>query len=308
MIRKIIIARSYGFCMGVKRAIKIAEETAAASDEQVTILNEIVHNEAVVEDFRRRGVAQKFSVAEINEGTVIVSAHGFPPQAIEAARTKGLRVVDATCPLVTRIYNIIRELVPKGFYVIHFGDPAHDETKGVVGHAPERITVISRLQELTDYPDWPERKLVLTVQTTMSKEDFNTFRKAALKKWPQLEVRDTICNATGERQAAIRDLARRVDMVLVVGSEKSANSKRLADISRLLCHRSYLIGSGTDISEDWFRGDNESVETVGISAGASTPDFLVNEVIEKLVTLSGGTAEVVPQETGKITPDMTSRQ
>ena len=296
MIRQILIARDYGFCMGVKRAIKTADETAREADGPVTILNEIVHNEAVVEDFRRRGVGQKFSVDDVAEGTLIISAHGVEPAIKRAALDKGLTVVDATCPLVRNIYKIIQGIVPLGYYLIHFGDRNHDETRGVLGHAPDRLTVISSAEELDQYPAWTDRKLGLTVQTTIRIEDFEAFQKAAQVKWPHIKVFDTICSATNKLQTAVRDMAPEVDMILVVGSQTSANSKRLAQISGALCQRGELIGSAADIKEGWFVGDNSSVERVGVTAGASTPDFLVKDVIDRLVSLSGGTAQVVMQE------------
>ncbi|MBU0983565.1 MAG: 4-hydroxy-3-methylbut-2-enyl diphosphate reductase [candidate division Zixibacteria bacterium] len=299
MIKKAIIARHYGFCMGVKRAINIAEETARDSDEQVTILNEIVHNDAVVKDFREKGVGQKFAVDDVETGTLIISAHGVSPDVIERATNKGLKVVDATCPLVTRIYDIIAKAVGQDYYIIHLGDRNHDETTGVHGHAPDRITVISNKEELDQYPDWTDRKLGLTVQTTMGLEDFVEFQEAAQKKWPHIEVFETICNATNKRQTSIMDLAPEVDMILVVGSTTSANSGRLANIARLLCGRAELINSAFDIKAEWFEGDGDAVETVGVSAGASTPDFLVQDVIRRLVKISGGTAEVVRQEKKK---------
>jgi len=295
VIRKIIIARHYGFCMGVKRAIKIAEETARENDGPVTILNEIVHNEAVVEDFRRKGVGQEFAVDDVAKGTLIISAHGVEPRVKQAARDKGLTVVDATCPLVSHIYRIIEKVVPRGYYLVHFGDTDHDETRGVVGHAPDRITVISSVDELDRYPAWRDRKLGLTVQTTMRIEDFEAFRLAAERKWPHIETFDTICMATSERQSAILDMASEVDMILVVGSQTSANSKRLANISQALCGRGQLIGSADDIREEWFSGENAKVQHVGVTAGASTPDFLVDAVIKRLVAMSDGQAEVIRQ-------------
>jgi len=295
MIKKIVIARHYGFCMGVKRAIKIADETARESSGPVTILNEIVHNDAVVEDFRQKGVGQEFAVNDVISGTLIISAHGVAPGVKQAARDKGLSVIDATCPLVTHIYKIIAKVIPQGYYLIHFGDSNHDETQGVVGHAPDRITVISSIAELDEYPDWRDRKLGLTVQTTMRIEDFEAFRLAAEKKWPHLETFDTICMATTERQTAIRDIAPEVDIILVVGSRTSANSNRLAHISQALCGRGELIGTADDIREEWFKGEGDALERVGVTAGASTPDFLVEAVIERLKQISGGGAEVVRQ-------------
>jgi 4-hydroxy-3-methylbut-2-enyl diphosphate reductase len=307
MIKQIVIARHYGFCMGVKRAISTAEKTAETARGPVTILNEIVHNDAVVASFRKKGVAQKFSAADVAEGTLIISAHGASPDVVEAADAKGLNVVDATCPLVSRIYDIIREVVPQGYYIIHFGDRNHDETTGVVGHAPDRITVVSSREELDNYPHWGDRKLGLTVQTTMGLDDFAEFEKAAREKWPHIETFDTICNATSKRQTAIMDMAAEVDMILVVGSQTSANSKRLANIAHLLCDRGELINTEADIRPEWFQGEGESVEKIGISAGASTPDFLVKAVIRKLVDLSGGTAEVLKQEKKRKTPGVAGK-
>jgi 4-hydroxy-3-methylbut-2-enyl diphosphate reductase len=293
MIKKIHLARHYGFCMGVKRAIKIAEETAKSASGPVTILNEIVHNEAVVQKFRDEGVGQSMSLREIGGGTVIISAHGVAPHIFEEAAELGLEVIDATCPLVTVIYDVVKDKVAQDYYVIHFGDANHDETIGVVGHAPDRITVVATETELHALPDWKERKLVLTVQTTSSMEEFAGLQELAKIKWPHLEISDTICNATTQRQTAIREMAPHVDLILVVGSTTSANSKRLALLAQELTGRGYLIGSALDVRKEWF---HESIENVGISAGASTPDALVEAVIQKLIKYSGGTAELIKPE------------
>ena len=295
MIERITLARHYGFCMGVKRAITIAEDTARDSAGEVNILNEIVHNEAVVERFRQQGVGQVFSHGDVSGGTLIISAHGVAPNVISEAKDRGLNVVDATCPLVTRIYEIVQKVVAHDYYVVHFGDPNHDETAGVVGHAPDRITVVVRIEELKTLPDWTDRKLGLTCQTTASLEEFVRFQQAAKEKWPHIEVFDTICNATNQRQTAIMDLAPQVDMILVVGSQSSANSRRLASISAAICGKGHLISSAKDIDERWFMPD-QGVRRVGVTAGASTPDFLVDEVVQRLVELSGGKAEVTQQE------------
>jgi len=295
VIKKIIIARHHGFCMGVKRAIGVAEQEAQDKTHRVTILNEIVHNEAVVERFRREGVGQASSIDEIDSGTLIISAHGIAPAVIQHAKAKGLNVVDATCPLVTRIYVIVTKIVENGYHVIHYGDRHHDETEGVVGHAPDRITVISSKDELESLPDWKDRKLGLTSQTTANQEEFAQFQALAKQKWPHLEIFDTICNATTQRQSAVMDLAPQVDMMLVVGSRSSANSLRLAAISQAICGKGILIGSQLDIREEWFDED-QHVERVGITAGASTPEFLVEAAVKRLLEISGGTAEVILPE------------
>ncbi|MDF1543528.1 MAG: 4-hydroxy-3-methylbut-2-enyl diphosphate reductase [bacterium] len=295
MLKQIVIARYHGFCMGVKRAINIAEETSANETGPVTILNEIVHNEAVVNRFKDQGVGQAKRVDDIDQGTLIISAHGVAPAVKEEATAKGVRVVDATCPLVERIYEIIIRVVARGYHVIHFGEMHHDETLGIVGHAPDSITVVSSVDEIKALPDWTERKLGLTVQTTAHEESFADIEKLVKEKWPHIEIFNTICNATSQRQAAIMDLAPKVDMVLVVGSKTSANSMRLAQIADAICGKGILIGSAADINDDWI-AEGTGVERVGISAGASTPDFLVEDVIESLVEKSGGTAEVIQPE------------
>jgi 4-hydroxy-3-methylbut-2-enyl diphosphate reductase len=288
MIKQIIMAQHHGFCMG----------TAQSAEGSVTILNEIVHNESVVEKFRGQGVGQAFSVEDVNEGTLIISAHGIAPDVIKRAEERGLRVIDATCPLVTRIYDIIVKAVENGFYIIHYGDPKHDETHGVQGYAPDKITVAGNKDELLALPDWKDRKLGLTVQTTAHEKEFEEAERLALGKWPHIKVFNTICNATTKRQQAILELAPNVDMVLVVGSKTSANSNRLAQISDAICGRGFLIDSVKDVKDEWFV---DNVEKVGISAGASTPDFLVEAVIQKLVDISGGRAEVIlPEKKNKI--------
>ena len=294
MIEKIVLARHQGFCMGVERAIKIADETAETrgSEGPVTILNEIVHNEAVVEGFRKRGVEQATSVNDVNSGLLIISAHGISPRVVDAARAKGLEVINATCPLVTRIYSIIKTAIENGLYIIHYGDPHHDETAGVVGHAPDRITVAANHEELIALPDWLDRKLGLTVQTTAHARQFEEVEQLARSKWPHIEVFNTICNATTERQDAIMEMAPMVDIILVVGSQTSANSKRMASISADACGKGLLIESASDLKPDWF-GPETGVVKVGVSAGASTPQFLVDDVITQLVNFSDKPIDII---------------
>jgi 4-hydroxy-3-methylbut-2-enyl diphosphate reductase len=290
-VKQIIIAEHYGFCMGVKRAILLTEETMTR-DKRVTILNEIVHNEAIVDKFRQAGVVSSTSLDDIDGGTLIISAHGASPEVFKKAQARGLKVVDATCPLVIRIHKIIKKLAENGYRILHFGDSAHDETIGIVGHAPKCVTVIPNLQAL-QVLEPIAGKVALTSQTTARVSDFIQLEKAARAKYPQIEVFNTICNATNERQVAIMDLAPRVDLMLVVGSESSANSKRLAQISRAICGNAYLINSAADIKCEWFDHNGRKVEIVGLSAGASTPDFLIEGAIERLKEIAGGAVEVI---------------
>ena len=264
----------------------------------MTILKEIVHNEAIVEKFKREGVGQAKSLDEISEGTLIISAHGISPKITEAATEKGLKIVDATCPLVEKIYKIIKKVVAKGYYVIHYGDHNHDETHGILGYAPDRITVAKNKEELLALPEWKDRKLGLTIQTTAHTDEIPEIERLAKEKWPHIEIFNTICMATTQRQSSIVEIAPKVDMILVVGSTTSANSKRLANIANIKCGKGILIGSADDIDENWFTND-EHIENVGVSAGASTPDFLVEDVIRKLLAISEYKAEVIQPEDKK---------
>ncbi len=298
MIKNIYIAKHHGFCMGVKRAINITEKTAQKEEGRVTILKEIVHNEAIVEKFKNDGIGQAKTVGDVSEGTLIISAHGISPKITQAATDKGLKIVDATCPLVEKIYKIIKKVVAKGYYVIHFGDHNHDETHGILGYAPDRITVAKNKEELLALPEWKDRKLGLTIQTTAHIDQIPEIERVAREKWPHIEIFNTICMATTRRQSAIMELAPKVDMILVVGSTTSANSRRLADIADSECTKGILIGSVNDIDDNWF-ADSNNIENIGVSAGASTPDFLVDEVIKKLLAISNYKAEVIQSEDRK---------
>lgn len=289
-LKKIMLAKHYGFCMGVKRAIQIAEETGKTiEDEQVNVINEIVHNDSVVRRLADDGVGSVPTIEDAQKGTVIVSAHGQPPATFNNARKRGLNLVDATCPLVIRIHDIVKKLVDKQYHIIHFGDTHHDETKGVIGHIPEgQVDVVRNIEDLRKLKrDKP--KYALTSQTTAGVEDFERVSAEARKLIPNLEIFNTICNATTQRQEAVLELAPSVEVVLVVGSKSSANSNRLRLISESICGKAYLINFSTDLEESWLDG----VETVGITAGASTPDYLVEDVIKRLLEISGGQAEVV---------------
>lgn len=287
---KIIIARHYGFCMGVKRAIAIAEENATV-DGKVTIFREIVHNDAIVDRFKKMGLGQSDTVEDIERGTVIIPAHGASAAVFEAALSKGLSIVNATCPLVIRIQKIVKKLAQDGYLILHFGDGQHDETIGIVGHAPENVKVIGSKNDL-DSLKYREGPVALTSQTTARQTDFDAIVEEVKKRYPHAEIYNTICNATSQRQEAIMELARQTDLMLVVGSTSSANSSRLARISRSLGVESYLINSADDIQEEWFF-EREDKIVVGLSAGASTPDFLIEGVIERLKKIARSEVEVV---------------
>jgi 4-hydroxy-3-methylbut-2-enyl diphosphate reductase len=230
-LNKILLARDYGFCMGVKRAIKIAEETGRTESGPVNVINEIVHNDAVVKKLANEGVGVVYRVADAPDGTIIVSAHGAPPRLFEQAEKRRLRVVDATCPLVIRIHKTIHKLIDQGYQIIHFGDRDHDETIGVVGQAPPgRVHVVRSVEDLQNL-ELQGGRYALTSQTTAGVVDFEKISEEAQRIIPSIEIFNTVCNATSRRQAAIMDIAPNVDLMVVVGSTSSANSNRLRNIS-----------------------------------------------------------------------------
>lgn len=278
--------------MGVTRAIRIALRTGDESVGPVNVIHDIVHNDTVVKTLADRNVGSVSSVADAPGGTIIVPAHGAPPALFAEARRRGLEIVDATCPLVIKIQRIVRRLIDDGYQIIHFGDLYHDETRAVVGQAPEgRVVVICDLDGLRAVPK-TDRRMALTSQTTADAVEFARVSREAARLFPDLTVCDTICNATGQRQKAVLDLAPEVDLMLIVGSHSSANSKRLRDISRAVCRRAFLINSAREIDPAWL----DDVVSVGVTAGASTPDVLAEEVVSWLAAYSGGTATVIRPE------------
>jgi (E)-4-hydroxy-3-methyl-but-2-enyl pyrophosphate reductase len=293
------LARHYGFCMGVKRAIRIALQTGDGCTGPVNVIHDIVHNDTVVRDLAERKVGSVASVADAPGGAIIVPAHGAPPALFEEAQRRSLEIVDATCPLVIKIQRIVRLLIDDGYQIMHFGDLHHDETRAVVGQAPEgRVVVIHDVGDLHSFRKG-DPKLALTSQTTADAVEFARIGREAKRLFPHIEIHNTICNATGQRQKAVLELAPTVDLMLIVGSHSSANSKRLRDISRTVCKQAYLINSACEIDPAWL----ENVTAVGVTAGASTPDILAEEVVTWLLAYSGGEAEVLrsSQRDGELT-------
>lgn len=274
---KIILAETWGFCFGVERALRIVEKTAEKSEGPVKILNKIVHNASIVKKLEERNITSIKDLSEIEQGTLVISAHGVAPQVKEEASERGLNIVDTTCPLVTRIHKATQQFLDKGYTVILYGDKSHNEVKGVVGLAPDRIIVANGPEEIDNLPVVDE-PLALVSQSTQSLDGFDLMEQKLKEKYPNLEVENTICEPTVKRQEAIAKLAPEVDMLIVVGSTISSNSQRLLELALKYCPKSYLIDGVEQIKIEWLKG----VEKVGVTAGASTPAYLVKDVIESL--------------------------
>lgn len=288
------LAKARGFCMGVERSISMAEEARARLSGDITILNEIVHNHSVVKNLEDKGIGRTNSLGKVSEGTVIISAHGVAPKVIEDAMARGLKVIDSTCPLVTVIHKAADFFIKGGYTVIVLGDQNHDEMKGVKGHDPEKIIVLNEINKLEDLPNI-DGKVAFISQSTQSMEHFEKAAKLVEAKYKEVRIKNTICDATRHRQASILDLAPRMDLMLVVGSQTSANSKRLAQISQQTGTPAYLIDNALEVHDWWLK----DVQNLGITAGASTPDWVVMEVVDmvkKMASANGSGPVVVIDE------------
>jgi 4-hydroxy-3-methylbut-2-enyl diphosphate reductase len=274
---QIFFAKELGFCWGVERAINLAAKAKNDHPGDVTILKEIVHNRQVVDFFKEKGVGQAESLDRIDSGTLVISAHGLSPRLKKQALAKGLRIVDTTCPLVENVHIFTRQLINDGYKVILYGEPEHDEVMGVMGIDGQNIHLLAEYDDIDKLPKF-EGKVALITQTTRGVRAFEQVSARMKEIYPDIKIVNTICDATDKRQHAIHDLAPNMDMVLVIGSLSSGNSHRLRDIAKGHCGKAYLIDSPEDIDWSWFDG----CRNVGITAGASTPSFSVEQILKAL--------------------------
>lgn len=287
---KILLANPRGFCAGVRMAIEVVDQVLRARGAPVYVYHEIVHNLHVVEDFRRRGVKFVDSIEEVPEGAIIVfSAHGVSPAIRAAAQRRNLQQVDATCPLVTKVHNEVIRYARDGYQIVFIGHPEHQEAIGTVGEAPQAITVVDKPEEVERLSFDPNRKLAYVTQTTLSVTDAQRVIDALKAKFPWIKPppKDDICYATTNRQEAVSVLSPEADLVLVVGSKNSSNSNRLVDRARDLGRPAYLVDDQSELRDEWFAG----VNTVLVTAGASAPDHLIEDLIGRLIAEHGGTVE-----------------
>jgi 4-hydroxy-3-methylbut-2-enyl diphosphate reductase len=271
--------RPRGFCAGVDRAIDIVEEALELFPAPLYVRKEIVHNRAVVDGFKARGVQFVDSLDEVPEGKVVVfSAHGVSPEVREQARRRRLQVIDATCPLVTKVHLEVRRFVRQGYEILLIGHEGHDEVLGTTGEAPEHIHLVGTVEDVDALQLPQTERLVYLTQTTLSVDETLEIVAALGRRFPKLSgpPQDDICYATQNRQEAVKAMvADGCDLVLVVGSETSSNSIRLCEVARERGARAYLIDAVSDIDPLWLDGAN----TVGVTAGASAPEHLVQDVL-----------------------------
>ncbi len=295
--RRILLANPRGFCAGVERAIQIIEDLLDVHDGTLYVRKEIVHNRDVVERLRARGVVFVEELGEVPNGALAVfSAHGVAPDVRKQATERKLRVVDATCPLVTKVHVEAMRFARDGYFVLLVGHAGHDEVTGTLGQIPGSIALVENEDDAASVavPD-PQRVAVVT-QTTLSLDDTKGIVEALKRRFPDIKEPPSsdICYATQNRQNAVKELAQESDVVLVVGSQNSSNAQRLRDCSIEAGTPAYLIDGPGEIRESWLSG----MTTVGVTSGASTPEHLVAQVVERARASIGATevAEVGERE------------
>jgi 4-hydroxy-3-methylbut-2-enyl diphosphate reductase len=288
----VLLLKPRGFCAGVVRAIDIVRIALEAFGPPIYVRKEIVHNRFVVEELQGKGAIFVDSVDEVPNGErVIYSAHGVSPEVREASKNRGLRVIDATCPLVTKVHVEAVKFAKEGYSLILIGHRDHDEVIGTLGEAPLATQVVDSPEEVVSLvvPD-PTRVAYLT-QTTLSLDETTGIIEALRKRFPHIKgpAAQDICYATENRQVAVKHVASEADLLLVVGSDNSSNSKRLVEVARSLGTSAHLIDSCKNIEPAWL----ESVSTIALTAGASAPECLVEEVVKFLGTRGFGNVEEV---------------
>ena len=297
MVVEVILCSPRGFCAGVVRAIQVVEECLDRFGPPIYVKHQIVHNPHVVGELEAKGAVTVETVEEIPEGSrVVFSAHGSPPEDFEQAQARNLQVIDAVCPLVTRVHNEAKKYHRQGRKIILVGHDGHQEVKGTMGQAPMEL-----VDEKSDngVPGWdPDTPVAVLTQTTLSTGDTAAAIDHIREHFPQAEIRNDICYATTNRQAAVSRMATMVDMALVIGAQNSSNCNRLLELAQSLGIPAHLINGPEELRPEWL----DCVEKVGIASGASTPEVLVDAVIAALNPQKVTPLEVVEEDISFVMP------
>jgi 4-hydroxy-3-methylbut-2-enyl diphosphate reductase len=289
---RVLLASPRGFCAGVDRAIEIVELALRQFGAPIYVRHEIVHNQHVVEGLRRKGAIFVEDPTEAPPGSLLIfSAHGVSPAVREVAARHGLRCIDATCPLVTKVHVEAERFARKTGEIALIGHAGHVEVEGTMGHAPGRIRLVESVEDAEKLEVEDPSRLAVLTQTTLSLDDTREIIDALRRRFPDIRMprKDDICYATQNRQNAVKKLAREADLVLVVGAPESSNSNRLVEAARNAGVASHLVQKAQEIRPEWLAG----VDCVGVTAGASAPEVLVEEVVERLRRLAGEGERVV---------------
>lgn len=274
---KIELADSYGFCFGVKRAIRIAENTKDSAT-----YGELIHN---AEEINR--LKEHFNVKTLNtmqdlenENSIIIRTHGITKKDLDAFKSQNKKIIDATCPFVSKPQNIVEKMSKEGYDIVIFGDKNHPEVKGIMSYALKNVFVVLNTDELMNKKI--SNKVAVVSQTTKKVEEFTKIVSFLITRSKEVRVFNTICNATLENQKAVEKLAKKADVMIIIGGKNSSNTKQLYLISKQICSDSYHIENESELEKEWFKGKN----LCGISAGASTPDWIIANVSNKIRELS----------------------
>ena len=282
MNKQIILANPRGFCAGVDRAIAIVERALENFGAPVYVRHEVVHNKFVVDGLRAKGAVFIEELDDVPPGaTLIYSAHGVSVAIQEEAKRRGFRIFDATCPLVNKVHSEVIRLYNKGYTILMIGHAGHPEVEGTMGQVPDRIFLVEKESDIAGLPvSYTEKPLAYVTQTTLSIDETSTIVAALKQHFPSIEgpKKDSICYATQNRQDAVKKLAAECDLVIVVGSPNSSNSNRLREVAALLGVEAYMVDNASELQTSWLIDK----KIVGITAGASAPEVLVKEVVDKI--------------------------
>ncbi|HKZ46165.1 MAG TPA: 4-hydroxy-3-methylbut-2-enyl diphosphate reductase [Thermodesulfobacteriota bacterium] len=271
---EILVAKNAGFCFGVKRAINMAEECAMDGEGCIHTLGPIIHNPQVVEELEKKGISAVNAIEDVDSGAIIIRSHGVTLQEMEIVKGKGLKIVDATCPFVKKTHEYVELLTKEGYSIVVVGDKEHPEVKGILSYGGKDIIAAGSVDELMGMPR--RKKIGIVAQTTQSIQNLQAIVAFCVARASEIKIFNTICNATSVRQDESTKLAAQVDCMIVVGGKNSANTKRLADICRKIQPKTYHIEVAGELNQIHFNG----AKKVGITAGASTPNWIIEKVIE----------------------------
>ncbi len=278
-VEKLLLAAPRGYCAGVDRAVQTVERALEMHGAPVYVRKEIVHNKHVVDTLRERGAIFVEEHTEVPEGAICVfSAHGIAPSVREGAEVRRLRTIDATCPLVTKVHREAVRFAQEGYTIVLVGHDGHEEVEGTMGEAPERIVLVQNEQDVAELEVEDSERIAYITQTTLAVDETTAILGRLRERFPNIvgPRRDDICYATTNRQAAVKQMAGSCDLMLVIGSRNSSNSKRLVEVARDCGTEAHLIDNAGEVQEAWLEG----VRVVGVSSGASAPENLVSELVE----------------------------
>jgi (E)-4-hydroxy-3-methyl-but-2-enyl pyrophosphate reductase len=273
------LAKNAGYCYGVERALRLAQQAAKTSPKPIMTLGPIIHNPQVVDELKKLGINPVSDIDGLNSGTIVIRTHGVGSKVIGIAKKHGLSVIDATCPFVKKAQRCAAKLIKEGYQVLIVGERNHPEVIGIMAYANGKGTVIENPSELKNIKLL--KRVGIVVQTTQSSENLGNVIKKVLPEISEIKIFNTICDATTKRQATAAELAGKVDAMLVVGGKNSANTTRLAQICSNYNKNTYHIETAKEINPEWFSGDM----LIGITAGASTADWILKEVIDYVSAL-----------------------